>query len=409
MHAPPWKVAVLVFVAAFCLYGLTLSQELQGYEPETTAVAEGFARTGDFIILSESPLRDVANAEGFPGKDGKLIGRAGLPKSLIKIAFYLAGWGLDELGSGGEQYTWRKRVLWFALPAVTALAVAFFFLVVWRLRRSIAWAVSLAAIVAAGSVAWPYSKTGQETVLMMSLTLTLAAVLYAQESRSWRPWAAAGFGAGLVLADKPYGIVALAAILALLIKPLREADKETRGRYLLAFALPCLAWAAMFCFYNWTRTGGALDTGRSEPGFTLAAPFNFLGFFISPGKGLIFYSPLVVLGILGLWPLWREQPRMAKSIVGAVVGGTLVVATLPFWSDESWGPRYIVWIAWLLLLPIPWWATSSGETPGAGRASLRWRLRSSSSPWSRLLKRWSSLPGTSRVNRSSIGPARSRW
>ena len=140
----------------------------------------------------------------------------------------------------------------------------------------------------------------------------------------------------------------------------------------------------MFCFYNWTRTGGALDTGRSEPGFTLAAPFNFLGFFISPGKGLIFYSPLVVLGILGLWPLWREQPRIAKSIVGAVVGGTLVVATLPFWSDESWGPRYMVWTGLAAALAYSLVGHVRSETPGCWARSLRWRLRSSSSPWSRL-------------------------
>ena len=62
---------------------------------------------------------------------------------------------MDELGSGGEQYTWRNRVLWFALPVVTALAVAFFFLAVWRLRRSMAWAISLAAMFAAGSLACP--------------------------------------------------------------------------------------------------------------------------------------------------------------------------------------------------------------------------------------------------------------
>ena len=36
----PWLVALLVFGAAFSLYGLTTSQQLQGYEPETAAVTE---------------------------------------------------------------------------------------------------------------------------------------------------------------------------------------------------------------------------------------------------------------------------------------------------------------------------------------------------------------------------------
>ena len=34
------------------------------------------------------------------------------------------------------------------------------------------------------------------------------------------------------------------------------------------------------------------------------------------------------------------------------------MAVLRFWSDETWGPRYIVWVAWLLLLPIPFWAVT---------------------------------------------------
>jgi hypothetical protein len=45
-------------------------------------------------------------------------------------------------------------------------------------------------------------------------------------------------------------------------------------------------------------------------------------------------------------------------IIGAVVAGTVVVAVNAFWTDETWGPRYLVPVAWLLLIPIPWWATT---------------------------------------------------
>jgi hypothetical protein len=31
---------------------------------------------------------------------------------------------------------------------------------------------------------------------------------------------------------------------------------------------------------------------------------------------------------------------------------------VPYWTDETWGPRYLLPVAWLLLVPIPWWATT---------------------------------------------------
>jgi hypothetical protein len=357
--ARPWQVALLVFVAAFCLYGLTASEQFQGYEPETNAAAEGFVLTGDFSIDPESPLRDPgAGSGGQLGEDGKLIPRAGLPSVLEKVPFYAAGKLVDNRSGDPESYTWRKGALSFADPFAAAAAAGFFFLAVWRLRRSMAWALVMAGIFTTASLAWPYSKAGMETVLMMGAILMLAAVLYAQDSPSCRPWAAAGFGAGLVLADKPYGILAVAAILALLVEPWHHADRRQRLRFLIAGAVPLLAWGVAFGVFNFTRTGGILDTGRSDPELTLAAPLNALGFMVSPGKGLLLYSPVVILGLLGLRAMWRENPRVARAIVGAFLGGLVVVAVLKFWSDETWGPRYIVWVAWLLLLPVPYWVTS---------------------------------------------------
>ena len=193
--AEPWRAAIVIFIAAFCLYGLTTSKQPQGYEAETNAVAEGVVQNGNFLVDPQSPLRDAASGSGgVPGKDGTLIGRAGLPSVLAKVPFYAAGKLVDER-SDGESYAARRGALAFADPAAAAAAVAFFFLVVWRLRRSVRWGIVMAAIFAAGSLAWPYSNAGMETVLMMAAVLLLAGVLYAQEGQSWRPWAVAGFAA----------------------------------------------------------------------------------------------------------------------------------------------------------------------------------------------------------------------
>jgi hypothetical protein len=357
ISAKPWQVALLVFVAAFCLYALTTSQIPQGYELETNAGAEALFLNGDFAIDPESPVCHPG-CQGVGGEDGKLIPRAGVPSVLEKVPFYAVGKIGDDLLRGDGTYSWRRDALSLANPFAAAAAAAFFFLIVWRLKRSMGWAIVMAGIFTAASLAWPYSKAGMETVLMMGAVLMLAGVLYAQDARSWRPWAAAGFGAGLVLADKPYGLLAALAILALLVEPWRKAEGRNRWLFPIAALVPLLAWGLVFGWFNLIRTGGILDTGRSDPELTLAAPLNALGFMVSPGKSLLLYSPVVILGLLGLRPMWREHPRVTRAIVGAFLGGLVVVAVLKFWSDETWGPRYIVWVAWLLLLPVPYWVTS---------------------------------------------------
>ncbi len=35
-----------------------------------------------------------------------------------------------------------------------------------------------------------------------------------------------------------------------------------------------------------------------------------------------------------------------------------MAALVPHWTDETWGPRYLMPVAWLLLLPIPFWVTT---------------------------------------------------
>jgi hypothetical protein len=152
----------------------------------------------------------------------------------------------------------------------------------------------------------------------------------------------------MVIAEKPYAIVAVAPLVLLMPR-----------RNLAWFALPVLVWLVAEGFYNDTRTGSWTDTGRNEPAlFTWAAPFNFAGFLVSPGKGLLWYSPLVIVGLLGLWRMRLERPQLALALAGSLVMGIAVVSTLAFWSDGTWGPRYLVSIAWLPLLGIPWFATT---------------------------------------------------
>jgi hypothetical protein len=100
------------------------------------------------------------------------------------------------------------------------------------------------------------------------------------------------------------------------------------------------------------------EFGYPPSPLTVSAPLNFLGLIFSPGKGLILYSPLVVLGALGLPRLWKLDRWLVLALLAFFVSLTALSGVSTYWGDEVWGPRYIVPAAWTLLVPIAWWAGS---------------------------------------------------
>jgi hypothetical protein len=345
-------VGLAVFVVAFAVYVLTAPQGLRAYEPETAALTEGFVRTGEFQIIEDSPM---ATSPGVRGKDGKLVGRVGLPQPVAEAPFYLAGWTLDTVAN--SDYRYRKKAMLLFNGFVMALVAALVFLISEQLQGSRRWSIAIAFLFAFASLAWPYSKIGAESMVTLGFALALWAALIARGSPKLWPWALAGFGAGMAVAAKQYALVPIAAM-TLVVWPAWRADASRRIARLAAVAVPFAAWMVAMLYYNWERTGSIFKTANSEYSATWAAPVNLIGFLVSPGKGLLWYSPLVVLGVLGVVVLWREDRKLAVALTAVFVAGLCVVAIVPHWSDETWGPRYLMPVAWLPLLAIPFWATT---------------------------------------------------
>jgi hypothetical protein len=197
-----------------------------------------------------------------------------------------------------------------------------------------------------------------ETTFMALALLSFALALWARGRPSPGRLALAGLATGAAMATKPYALLTIVPVAIVLWPALRSLDRRRRLR-LAAFALaPVVLWIAAIAWYNWYRFGGVANFGYSESSTTLTAPLNFFGLLLSPGKGLVFYSPLVVLGALGLPRLWRADPWLTAGLLAFFLGLTAVSGASKYWGDEVWGPRYIVPAAWTLLVPIAWWADS---------------------------------------------------
>ncbi len=348
-----WIAAILLALATFGLYGLTAGA-LEGYEPETAAVAEGLVKTGQLRIIPGSPL--TAGGQGIFGRGGHIYGRQGLAQPILEAPFYWVGWKLDEIGSNGRRYSARLAMLRLYNPLMAALTVFAIFALLALRGVSERRALGVAALAGVATLIWPYSKMGMDTTLMAMVALTFAAAAWAAIRPSALRFALVGVAAGLAGNSKPYGIFLLVGAVPLLWHPFIELPPRQRIRVLTALAVPLALAAVAGGWYNWYRTGSATNFMNTYIAAPVAAPISAVGLFLSPGKGLLFYSPLVVLGLIGFRELWRADRRLGLAILLTVIANTVFVAISVSWTDETWGPRYLVPSAWLLVLPIAWWA-----------------------------------------------------
>ncbi|HWO16489.1 MAG TPA: hypothetical protein VNM89_07230 [Solirubrobacterales bacterium] len=349
---PPAILAgALVFLMAFGLFGATTSS-LTGYEDETAAVTEGLVVGGHFYQLDDSPLK----SQGVLGKGGHLYARTGLLQPLIEAPFYAVGRFIDSNFAAEGSFQWGQTILWFFNPFVAALAAVALFALIYLTRRSIGWAAVIAALFVLASIAWPYAKIGMETTFMFAIIAAFALAAWARQKPTLLSWSLAGFAAGAAAATKGYAVFSLLAIAVLLWPTFVKLDQRTRIRQATAFALPILVWGVAIAWYNWARFGSPTDFGYSDFALTVSMPINIVGLLFSPGKGLIFYSPLVILGALGLTRLWRQDRFLAAALLTLLITLTCASGASAYWGDEVWGPRYIVPAAWTLLVPIAWWA-----------------------------------------------------
>jgi hypothetical protein len=121
-------------------------------------------------------------------------------------------------------------------------------------------------------------------------------------------------------------------------------------------ALPlALALAGAGC-YNVARFGSPFDTGYRTAAWDVPPWVGLLGLLLSPGKGLLWYCPPVALGLVGFVPLMRRRPRATFLLGSVAILYLLVHSVYNHWHGSgAWGPRLILLIVPLLLLPAAEW------------------------------------------------------
>ena len=323
-------------------------------------MAQSIARNGSFAI---EPLGFGASEAGQVGVDGRFYAQyaPGLPlllAPLVLIGQSLAGPAEaltrfypyqipnpSELGP-------RVAASYFSVPIEAATAALLAVLVV-RLGYPPRAALFTALTYAFATFAW-----GQSRVVfvepLQGLLLLLGCLLLVEAS----PSRALLGGSALALAM----LVKLTSALAmpvLLFLPDAGGRPLWRTPTMAARVVgPAMAAVALHALYNVARFGSPFSTGYySSAGGGLDFAGNPLlglyGLVISAGRGVIWYAPPILAALWAWRRFAQERRRVALTIAALVVTWLAVHATWRDWHGGwSWGPRYLLPILPLLILPL---------------------------------------------------------
>ena len=270
---------------------------------------------------------------GAPGVGGRIYSHWYPLLSALAVPFVYAA----LLASRVTHLPFHYLAAVFSLPLVGVLTAAtsgIVALLTQRLGgdRQGAW---LAAVsYCSGTVALAYGRTFYAESLLAFLTISAIYFTFGL-SRS-QVLMGAGF-AGLALLAKPAGIlVGPVLVVYLLMK------RVPPFRSILPVAGTAIGFL-LYAGFNIIRFGHPLDFGIKST-FDLS---NMLpgaaGLLASPGYGLLWFCPPVVLAIFGFRKAMRGHSVEALAIGATFAAFLGLHSLLPYWyAAWSWGPRYLV-------------------------------------------------------------------
>ena len=216
-----------------------------------------------------------------------------------------------------------------------------------------AWQAALSF--ALGTVALVYARTFFAEPLLACVT---ALALWLTFSIDPKKIAGAAGMATLAVLAKPTGVLVGPILTAYLIA------KRTVWRIAI---LPVCGTAVGFLFYaayNEMRFGNPLRFGQAWIFDFAAIPSGLAGLVASPGWGLVWYCPPVILAAWG-WRRVARANRWEAATIAAVFGAFLLLHSFyeNWYAGWAWGPRY-------LLPALPGMCALTGLLSGKGRKAL---------------------------------------
>jgi len=255
--------------------------------------------------------------------------------------------------------------------SLLVLALLGWALVAWGRAASVSLqaAITGALLVTLGTVLWPMAALGYD-VLVEALALVLILWAGASAGRGW-PWVVAGLAYGWAIGTR-LGASVLGFSAAVMLLSQRRSGIGLLVRRAVAFGLGMLPGVGLVLWFNWLRFGSPLTF--LQPAATWASgnlnmPWGSIGhlegmagLLVSPGKGLLWYAPPLIVVLAAAVPLARRFRPTMIALGAQGVASVVVFGRFRYWhGDWAWGPRYVSALC-IAAAPLAWWLVDRATT-----------------------------------------------
>ena len=306
-----------------------------------------------------------------PGIDGRNYAQYTLGQSVAMVPLYMLGRIFAGVSHTNCDAQTANTIVFLTCKSLDlflgALLCALLFATARLLGYSRRTALTVTLVLAFCTSLWPDVLSNEEHTMesLFLLTAAYAALRYSLQRNKCVWWLVAmGIAAGLVFVTRVSGIVAVPIFAIYLAvfhrRDERGGDSVARPRRQLLvrdiglFAAGLLPSVIVNGAYDALRFGSPFRTGP-YPDQTFGYPpwLGLPNLLISPGKGLIWYSPAVLLLVVAALAFWRRWP-MPSILFAIICGGYLLFySNVNYWhGDPAWGPRYLYAILPYLTLPL---------------------------------------------------------
>ena len=232
----------------------------------------------------------------------------------------------------------RARVIIVAMERIsaaliTAMSASLLFVVLRRLT-SWRWALLLAVVYALGTSTWSISSQALWPHGLSELCLVITCYVLLQPQPSTAALVALGLTTAVMLANRPQAIVVAAP--AFLFVSLYH-----RWRVIAFALLPALV-GVLLILYNRAIFNHASGGYGSLAAFNGKIMEGLPGLLISPNRGLLIYTPIMLFALWGAIQVWRvPSPPWLRWLSVVVALHVLMYASFSeWWAGYAWGPRY---------------------------------------------------------------------
>ena len=348
--ALPWRRRWAMLLGVFVMFLLAGTREPPWSDAKYVhGVAEAIAERGT-----------VALPNGIPHA-GKYYGMHPLLPALVHVP---GAWLHDQIASKWVTARGRSKAFTSHLGSafVGALAVLLFVQIALSLGASPGVAGFGGLVLAFGTMLAIYARVAWSEVTQVACFLGFYQALLRVSGSPARGLAIAlGVWAGMLVNSKLVFVISLpGAALFAGMRIWRHHGMATLARTAGWVLLGAVPGMIMLFGYNYVRFGSFLGTGYgvgegASRAFGESLFFGLHGLFFSLGKSIFLYNPPLIVAMLAL-PLVLRDDRFGRDWLWAAVLTALppvfVYARLVFWSgDWAWGPRYLTYLVPVLLLP----------------------------------------------------------